>query len=63
MTETLKVRELQPVDICDKGNCGASAKAVILITGLKLIFCMHHTEELRFALEAQGAIIHTQYHF
>lgn len=53
---------LTAVDRCDTAACGAQARAVVtLVSGGQLVFCRHHTELTRDALEAAGAHIDTQY--
>ena len=39
---------LNATDRCDHGDCGARAVAVVTLTsGSQLIFCGHHTNELK----------------
>lgn len=49
-------------DRCDAGDCGAQARArVVLPDGNVLLFCRHHAEKNRTALESKGLILQTQY--
>lgn len=54
--------ELTAAHRCDYAACGAQARAeVITASGGQLLFCMHHAEAMRAALQAAGATVHAQY--
>ena len=50
-------RTLTALDRCDKGECNAAAGAVVTISGGELLFCRHHLNAQRPALELAGARI------
>jgi hypothetical protein len=50
---------LTAADRCDR--CGAQAYVrANLVTGGVLLFCVHHANEHRMALEAAGAVFHDE---
>lgn len=49
---------LNAIDRCDHADCGARAVAVVTLTsGSQLIFCGHHTNDLRAELTKIEATI------
>jgi hypothetical protein len=50
---------LTAADRCDR--CGAQAYVrATLVSGGELVFCAHHANEFRDALEANGAVFHDE---
>jgi hypothetical protein len=50
---------LTAADRCDR--CGAQAYVrATLVSGGELMFCLHHANEFRDALEATGAVFHDE---
>lgn len=61
MTDKVRItraisRPLKPVDRCDR--CGSAARTrVVLVSGLELLLCGHHTNQHLPALGAVGATV------
>lgn len=56
------VKVLDANDRCDGPSCTSQARSVVVLeSNAQLLFCRHHTEVNRAALEERGATIYTQY--
>jgi hypothetical protein len=56
MNATLTSPDLTRADRCDR--CGAAARVrAKLISGLELLFCMHHANEHQAKLTEQAAVL------
>ena len=42
---------------CDLGGCPAQAKVVLRFAGMPLVFCAHHSRQIRGQAEDQGSIL------